>query len=75
MDYKPERITLTMEQFDDSLKKWKHKGVERAFFWFVAAASPLGVAAPFISDVSPDKVIYGCILYFGFVLAGAVLLR
>lgn len=75
MSQNQERISLTMEQFDDSLKEWKHKGTERCFWAFCIAAFPLAVAAPFISDVSPAKAIYGCILYFGFILTGAVLFR
>lgn len=75
MNQDAKRISLTMEQFDDALKKWKSKGTERAFWAYLIGTLPLAGAAPFISGVSPDKAIIGCVLYYGFILMLVVLIR
>ena len=66
-------ITLTMEQFDESLKKWKRKGTERALVFAFFASLPLTVIGAFLSDVSPVRVATACAIYYCTVIFSALM--
>lgn len=67
-----EKITLTMAQFDDTLKQWKRKGAERALAFVILASLPLAVAGAFVSGVSPGQMIVACATYYCAVVGFAI---
>ena len=69
---KDEKITLTMEQFDDALKQWKRKGAERSLGFAMAGAVPLVVLCAFSSDASLVQIAAACATYYCAVVALSV---
>jgi hypothetical protein len=68
------QITLTEEQFDDALKKWKKKGADRAFGFVFLGSLPLAVVAGFFfSEISSLTMFEICAAYYSGLafLAGA----
>lgn len=60
-----ERITLTMAQFDASLKAWKAKGSERTLAFLFIASIPLALVGGFFStEVSPGAMLAACSAYY-----------
>lgn len=60
-----EKITLTMAQFDDSLKAWKAKGAERTLAFLFFASIPLALVGGFFSsEISPSATLEVCIIYY-----------
>ncbi|MER1940488.1 hypothetical protein ABS755_07240 [Castellaniella sp. FW104-16D08] len=59
-----ERITLSMEQFDDTLKKWKRKGADRTLAFVFFASIPLAIIGGLLPDLSPLQVVLGSAIYY-----------
>ncbi len=68
-----ERISLSKEQFDDLLKRWKRKGADRTLAFVFVASFPLALIGGLLSDVSPGQVVVACATYYCAVAAIAIL--
>lgn len=58
-----ERITMTMEEFDNALKAWRRKGAERAALFVLLGSIPVAIALPFL-NVSPGQLFIGCATWY-----------
>jgi len=69
-------ITLTIEQFDASLKKQKRKGAERALAFAFWSSIPLALVGGALSEsVSSVQILGGCVVYYCIVAAIASRVR
>lgn len=68
-----EKITLTTEQLDDLLKRWKRKGAERALAFAFVASIPAAIAGGLFPAIAPDQAATACAAYYCTVAALAAL--
>ena len=68
-----ENITLSTEQLDDLLKRWKRKGADRALGFVFVGSLPLAVVGGLLSNVPPGQVVVACATYYCTIAALAIL--